>query len=165
MLFHPRLKLIWAEQKEISMTAADCKLFWSHQDCERRFILILYIYIYIYMMNFIFTCCDTSLFDLWSQILAKGRAQTVGFNLLLPLFVASSERANEPHAKKKWKHKLNLKQLVFATFRVLSSVSRKPVLVTCLKFMSFFICLSFRCWCSPWPQLGTSWFYVPCYFG
>ena len=58
----------------------------------------------------------------------------VGFNLLLPLFVASSERANEPHAKKKVK----MKQLVFATFRVLSSVSRKPVLVTCLKFMSFF---------------------------
>ena len=85
VLFHPRLKLIWAEQKEISMTAADCKLFWSHQDCERRFILILYIYIFIYMMNFIFTCCDTSLFDLWSQILAKGRAQTVSicFNDLI----------------------------------------------------------------------------------
>ena len=40
----------------------------------------------------------------------------VGFNLLLPLFVASSERANEPHAKKMNEHKLYLRQLVFTTF-------------------------------------------------
>ena len=67
-------------------------------------------------MIFIIVCCNTSLLDLLSPILAKGRAQTVGFNLLLSLFVASSERANEPHAKKMNEHKLYLRQLVFTTF-------------------------------------------------
>ena len=40
------------------------------------------------------------LFIIWLHRFAKGRTQTFGFNGLWPLFVVSSEPANEPHAKK-----------------------------------------------------------------
>ena len=145
------------------MTASDGKLFlvnWGLRT-SYHFDNIYDDYIYIYSL-----CCDTILFSLFEIESLQGdeHKRLASTCCCLCLLRVVSARTNRMQ-KKKWKHKLNLKQLVFATFRVLSSVSRKPVLVTCLKFMSFFICLSFRCWCSPWPQLGTSWFYVPCYFG